>query len=146
MKTTIVAMSLLMTTVAFAAPAAAQCAPDLGSGTYACAYLDDPSNQYASASQSGVGGAGYSHYEFEFWGTTYEGTYAFAYTEDGTPVGFNYLAFSDFCMSYGDGCVYQDSNVFYYGAAGYAFVMLSQSDGGRYLCVMTGDVFHCQAV
>ena len=145
MKTTIVTLSLLATSFAFAAPAAAECVhPD--SSTNACVSLDDPSHQSVAVGRHGVGGAEYYRSEFTFMGTTYESSGAFVYTNGESPLGFNYVSYSSFCMGNGGACWYQDDTVWTTTAAGTLALGLSQSGNERVLCYYGDAVgFGCVA-
>ena len=145
MKTTIVILSLLMTTLAFAAPAAAECTSVPETGTLVCEFVQDPNNFNVLASQGGVGGASADAYEFTFFGQTFRGKSATVYTDPSGPAGYNSVAFSEFCFASGGACTFQDDSVFVSSQhAGFAFVGVSQSPDGRVVCFGAADQFGCQ--
>lgn len=145
MKTIYVTLSLLATTLAFAAPAAAECT-DTPTGGFACVAVQDRNNADVYVDQPGVANAGYNMYEFTFWGQTMRGKSAWVSTAYDGPAGPNSVSVNEFCFADpSGGCTFQDDSVTVStGATGYSNVGLAQSPDGRTVCVASGDVFQCQ--
>lgn len=144
MNTSLVSLSLLAASLAFAAPAAAECSFVEPTGASLCAELDDPSGRSLSAYQPGLGGAGYSSSEFSFGGTTYRNSAAYVFV--GTDLGAHFVSVSEFCMAQGGECTLEEHTVSYYGEHGYATAQLIRMNGERWLCYGAPGTYECVAL
>lgn len=148
MKTILASIGMLTATLAFAAPAAAECANIEETGTFVCAFADAPRGADVMAYQPGVGGGVVSRGEYSFFGMTFRNSYVGVSTDGGSPAGYNSVAVSEFCMADESGsCFFQeDAVVVWTEATGFVMVQLLQTPEGRTLCVMQGVETTCQAL
>lgn len=143
MKTTIVILSLLTTTLALAAPAAAECNATPTGGNV-CASVQDASNFNVYADQPGVAAASADAYEFSFFGQTMRGKNVFVYTDPSGPAGYNSVSFSEFCFASGGACTFQDDSLFIASQhAGVVYASVMQGPEGATACAAASDQFLC---
>lgn len=138
MKTIIVSIVVLTASLAFAAPASAQCV-DTPTGGFACAHVEGPSSVNAYVIEPGVAAASVSRGEYSFFGMMFRDTHVHAATYGEGPAGYNSVTVSEFCMGNAEGCTFQENSVVVYtGPTGVVYASLVQTSEGRFLCTPDG--------